>query len=97
MKHKINCPFLDRRVKLLPCQLERIAELHKGGTKIADIHRHFNQGERKVGRKTIEFFLHPSRQAAAREVSKKTAKPVNKELVAQRTKNTRNYLKSLLS
>ena len=93
MSNKINCPFFDRRVKLLPCQLERISAMYGEGMKIADIHRQFNQGNRSISRRTIEFLLFPDRLAMVRENSKKIAKSTDKELIKLRVNNTRNYYK----
>ncbi len=54
---KIDSPFLDRRVKLLPCQRERIFQMHhKEGYGIRPLTRIF-----KVDRRLIQFICFPER------------------------------------
>ena len=50
--------FLDRRVKLLPCQKENIPLLHSRGTSIHALSRMYG-----VNKRTIQFIIYPERQA----------------------------------
>lgn len=53
----IKDPFLDRRIKMLPCQKEMVFYWHyKIGTSIADVAKIF-----KVSKRTIQFILFPDR------------------------------------
>jgi hypothetical protein len=56
-KIKIDCPFLDRRIKLLPCQKEMIHHWYKIGTSITKISKIFN-----VNKRLIQFELFPERK-----------------------------------
>jgi DNA-binding NarL/FixJ family response regulator len=55
----INDPFLDRRTKLLPCQVERIFRLREEGMSINAIARTMG-----VSKRTVQFKLHPERREA---------------------------------
>lgn len=56
-KTKIDCPFLDRRVKLLPCQKERMLRLHKLGYSQRKLAAVFN-----VSRRLVTFVLDPDKK-----------------------------------
>lgn len=56
-KIKFDCPFLDRRCKLLPCQREMIHYWHRQGVSINAISRMF-----KVNKRLIQFELFPERK-----------------------------------
>ena len=58
-KIKIDCPFLDRRAKLLPCQKEMIFVWYSKGLAIRAIARMFN-----VDRRLIDFILFPEKLQA---------------------------------
>lgn len=57
-KLKIDCPFMDRRTKLLPCQKEMVLHYHNLGYSQRAIARMFN-----VSRRLIIFIIHPERLA----------------------------------
>lgn len=52
----IDCPFMDRRTKLLPCQKEMVLHYHKLGHSQRTIARMFN-----VSRRLIIFIIYPER------------------------------------
>jgi hypothetical protein len=56
-KIKIDCPFLDRRCKLLPCQKEMIHFRYSNGESINVLSRKFN-----VNKRLIQFELFPERK-----------------------------------
>ena len=56
-KIPINDPFLDRRTKLLPCQVERIFRLREEGLSMRAI-----AAVMGVSRRTVQFKLHPERR-----------------------------------
>lgn len=56
-KVRFDCPFLDRRCKLLPCQKEMIHYWYKEGFSIAVISRMFH-----VNKRLIQFELFPERK-----------------------------------
>lgn len=62
-KEKIDNPFLDRRVKLIPCQREMVLYWYKQGTSIRAIARMFH-----VDKGTIQFILFPERLQRNREL-----------------------------
>lgn len=71
-KMKLNCPFLDRRTKLLPCQQERLILLHKAGMSQRKLAALFN-----VSRRLIQFIVYPEkkiRNLEARELRGGTMK-----------------------
>lgn len=51
-------PFLDRRVKLIPCQKEMVQWYYKNGLSINKISKLFN-----VSKRIIQFELFPERKA----------------------------------
>ena len=53
-KIQINCPFLDKRTKLLPCQKEMILHYHNQGFSQRKIAAMFN-----VSRRLITFIINP--------------------------------------
>ena len=53
-KIAIDCPFLDRRCKLLPCQKEMVLHYHKLGYSQRKIAAMFN-----VSRRLIQFICNP--------------------------------------
>jgi hypothetical protein len=56
-KLKLDCPFFDKRVKLLPCQKERMVHLHKLGysqRKLASIFQ--------VSRRLVQFITCPEKK-----------------------------------
>jgi hypothetical protein len=57
-KIAIKNPTLDRRVKLLPSDKEKIKKLHQEGIPIREITRRY-----KVSRRLIQFILFPERLA----------------------------------
>ena len=62
-KIPIDDPFLDRRVKLIPCQREMVLYWHERGTSIRAIARMFH-----VDRRTIEFVIYPERLTRNKEL-----------------------------
>jgi IS30 family transposase len=56
-KTKLDSPFFDRRVKLLPCMREMIHVLHEEGRSITSLARQFN-----VNKRLIQFELFPERK-----------------------------------
>lgn len=55
---KLDSPFLDRRVKLLPCQKEMVVSLHSRGASINGIARMYG-----VSKRLIQFIIFPERLA----------------------------------
>lgn len=53
-KIKFDCPFLDRRVKLIPCQIEMVHFWYQRGESINGIARMFNVDKRLI---QFELFL----------------------------------------
>jgi hypothetical protein len=53
----IDTPFMDRRVKMLPCQKEQVPVLHSRGASIHSIARMY-----RVNKRLIQFILFPDRQ-----------------------------------
>lgn len=58
-KIRIDCPFLDRRAKLLPCQKEMVFVWYRKGLAKRAIARMFN-----VDRRLIDFILFPEKLEA---------------------------------
>jgi transposase len=56
-KVKIDCPFLDRRRKLLPCQRERMIILHEKGFSQRKLASIFN-----VSRRLVQFVTDPGKK-----------------------------------
>jgi len=56
-KTKIDCPFLDRRTKLLPCQKQMLKWWHDQGTSINKLAKMFN-----VSKRLVQFELFPERK-----------------------------------
>jgi hypothetical protein len=56
-KEKIGDPFLDRRIKLLPCQKEMVFWWYERGLSINKIAKLFN-----VNKRLIQFTLFPERK-----------------------------------
>lgn len=56
-KIAIDDPFLDRRVKMLPCQKEMAITLYNRGASINGIARMY-----KVNKRLIQFLLFPERK-----------------------------------
>lgn len=56
-KIKFDCPFLDRRCKLLPCQKEMIHYWYMHGASINGLARMFH-----VNKRLIQFELFPERK-----------------------------------
>jgi transposase len=56
-KIPIDCPFLDRRTKLLPCQKERVLMLSKEGYSQRKLAAMFN-----VSRRLITFIIDPKKK-----------------------------------
>jgi hypothetical protein len=56
-KVKFDCPFFDKRVKLLPCQREMVHYWYGIGTSITKISKIFN-----VNKRLIQFELFPERK-----------------------------------
>ncbi len=55
-KEKLDSPFLDKRVKLLPCQKEMIAYWYREGHSMRSLARMF-----KVDKRLIGFVIYPER------------------------------------
>jgi transposase len=55
-KTSIDCPFMDRRVKLLPCQREMVLYHHKRGESQRQLAKRFN-----ISRSTIRFIVDPEK------------------------------------
>jgi hypothetical protein len=56
-KIKIDCPFLDRRTKLLPCQKERMLLLREEGYSQRKLAALFN-----VSRRLVTFVIDPQKK-----------------------------------
>ena len=56
-KTKLDSPFFDRRVKLLPCMREMIQILYAEGRSITSLSKQFN-----VNKRLIQFELFPERK-----------------------------------
>lgn len=56
-KIPINDSFLDRRIKMLPCQKEMVVVLHQRGATINGIARMYG-----VSKRLIQFILFPERK-----------------------------------
>ena len=56
-KTKLDSPFFDRRVKLLPCMREMIHVLYEQGRSITSLAKQFN-----VTKRLIQFELFPERK-----------------------------------
>jgi hypothetical protein len=56
-KEKLDSPFFDRRVKLLPCMREMIHVLYEQGRSINSLAKQFN-----VNKRLIQFELFPERK-----------------------------------
>ena len=56
-KMKLDSPFFDRRVKLLPCMREMIHILYEEGRSIHSLAKQFN-----VDKRLIQFELFPERK-----------------------------------
>jgi len=56
-KMKLDSPFFDRRVKLLPCMKEMIHVLYNDGMSIHSLAKQFN-----VNKRLIQFELFPERR-----------------------------------
>jgi len=56
-KMKLDSPFFDRRVKLLPCMKEMIHILYSEGRSITSLAKQFN-----VNKRLIQFELFPERK-----------------------------------
>lgn len=54
---KIDCPFFDRRTKLLPCQRERMVHLHSLGYSQRKLASIFN-----VSRRLVQFVTCPEKK-----------------------------------
>lgn len=55
-KHKLDSPFFDKRVKLLPCQKEMVKLLHSQGMSINGLAKQYD-----VNKRLIQFILFPER------------------------------------
>jgi hypothetical protein len=56
-KAKLDSPFFDRRVKLLPCMREMIHVLYEDGRSINSLAKQFN-----VNKRLIQFEIFPERK-----------------------------------
>lgn len=56
-KIRFDCPFFDRRTKLLPCQKERMTLLHKQGYSQRKLASIFN-----VSRRLVQFVTCPEKK-----------------------------------
>ena len=56
-KQKINCPFFDKRTKLLPCQRERMISLHTAGLSQRKLASIFS-----VSRRLVQFVTCPEKK-----------------------------------
>lgn len=64
---KLDSPFLDKRVKLLPCQKENLTRLHGRGCSIHSLSRMY-----KISRRSIQFILYPDRLEKNKETRPKS-------------------------
>lgn len=91
----INCPFLDRRTKLLPCQKEMIKYYHDQGATIRGLARQFN-----VDKRLIQFVIYPERRiknvADRKSRIGSTLKEYGNKYFADSIKAHRDYKKSIL-
>lgn len=94
-KLKLDCPFLDRRVKLIPCQVEMVKHWYKKGESINGISRLF-----KVNKRLIQFILFPERKKKNlqdREARGGTMQYYNREEHNDSMKDHRRYKHKTLS
>lgn len=56
-KIRFNDPFLDKRCKLIPCQVEMVKKLHEEGWSQRQLATRFN-----VSRRLIVFTVYPERR-----------------------------------
>jgi transposase len=61
----INCPFLDRRTKLLPCQKEMVAHYSNLGYSQRKLAKMFN-----VSKRLIQFVIAPEKLAKNKDLRK---------------------------
>lgn len=88
-KMKLDSPFLDRRVKLLPCQKEMVASLHTRGASISGIARMYG-----VSKRLIQFIIFPEKLAMSlkRRAERGGSKIYyDREYHNQKTKEHRHY------
>jgi hypothetical protein len=60
-KLTIKCDFLDKRVKLLPCQRERMRWMWENGMSQNQLAKKYN-----VSKRLIQFCIHPDKAEQAR-------------------------------
>lgn len=86
-----DCPFLNRNIKLLPCQKDRVVRLHKQGWNNYMLAWQFN-----VSRQLIILTIHPDRLERARmQRLSKGSRYYKTQENSQNIKNHRAYLKEL--
>lgn len=92
---KIDNPFQDRRVKLLPCQREMVKYMHNNGASINSIARMFN-----VNKRLIQFIIFPERHAINLQHRKDRGGSMvyyNKEKHVASVREHRQYKKKILT
>jgi len=84
---KIDTPFLDRRVKLLPCQRERVYQMHhRENVGIRHLSRIFN-----VNKRLIQFLCYPERLQANMEARKNRGGSAKYYSTSKNTKAKREH------
>jgi transposase len=84
-KINIECPFLDKRVKLLPCQKEMVLHYRGEGWSQRALAKHFN-----VSRRLITFVIDPDKKR--RDLENRAARGGHKVYYDREKNNT--YMKS---
>lgn len=90
----INDPFLNRRIKLLPCQREMVHYWYLRGMAIRAIGRMF-----RVNNRTIQFILFPERLKRNKELRKARGGSMiyyNREANNESVKDHRRYKYKIL-
>lgn len=91
----IDSPFMDRRVKMLPCQREQVPTLHARGASIHGIARMY-----QVNKRLIQFILFPERKKLNLQHRRDRGGTMiyyNKVKHAAAIKEHRDYKKEVLS
>ena len=86
-------PFLNKRVKLIPCQRERIVTLFNSGYSINSLAKLF-----KVNKRLIQFTIFPERYELSKRKTaerQKSGKYYNKEVHTKAVKRHRRYKQSI--
>ena len=94
-KFTLHDPFLDRRIKMLPCQKENVIRMFNRGASINSISRMY-----KVNKRLIQFIIYPERQSEClkrRQERGGTKMYYDKEKHNAATKEYRKHKKEILS